>query len=196
MEFVKAWVTNIAVVVVFMTAIELILPNNDIKKYGKFVMGLILMITIMKPILSVIDKGFNFESYVYEAENYLQSSKLEIDYEKYKQKNIESTMELFKKNIEIQCEETLKEEFYEKDFEVDVDVSYLEESKEFIINNIEIWVEEKGVKRVKKVQNVSINGGAKDKESIEESELSEKIKLFIGGKVSLQKNKINVYENE
>lgn len=196
MEFVKAWVANIAVVVVFMTAIELILPNNDIKKYGKFVMGLILMVTIMKPILSVIDKGFNFESYVYEAEKYLQSSKLEVDYEKYKQKNIESTMELFKKNLEMQCEETLKEEFYEKDFEVKVDVSYLEDSKDFIINNIEIWVEEKGVKRVKKIQNVSINEDSKDKEGIEDSELAEGIKLFIGGKLDLPKNKINVYENQ
>ena len=104
MEFIKMWIVNIAVVVVFMTAIELILPNNDIKKYAKFVMGLILMITIMKPILSVIDKGFNFESYIYEAEQYLQSSKLEVDYEKYKQKNIESTIELFKKNLEVECE--------------------------------------------------------------------------------------------
>ena len=196
MEFIKIWVANIAVLVVFMTAIELILPNNDIKKYGKFVMGLILMVIIMKPVLSLIDNGFNFETYIYEAEQYLQSSKLEVDYEKYKEKNIESTIGLFKKNLEKQCEESLREEFYDKEFYVEVEVEYLEDTKEFTVSSVKVWIEEKGIKKIKKIQNVIINEDIKKKDYIEETELTLGIQEFICGKLNLSKNKINVYENE
>ena len=38
----RNWIISICTAVIFITAVEMIMPNNSFKKYAKFVLGLIL----------------------------------------------------------------------------------------------------------------------------------------------------------
>ena len=59
-EGLKVWVTNITIAIFFITAVEMILPDNSMRKYAKFVLGLMLIVVIINPIMKIFDKDFNF----------------------------------------------------------------------------------------------------------------------------------------
>ncbi|WDC83786.1 stage III sporulation protein AF [Caloramator sp. mosi_1] len=58
----KSWITTIATLVIFLTIVELILPENSMKKYSKFVIGVIVILNILIPVFKLFDKGFNLEA--------------------------------------------------------------------------------------------------------------------------------------
>ncbi len=62
-ELLKVWVTNITIAIFFITAVEMILPDNSMKKYAKFVLGLLLIVVIINPIIKIFDKDFNISAY-------------------------------------------------------------------------------------------------------------------------------------
>ena len=57
MEAVKTFVVNLVTTLIFISAIELICPDNKMKKYIKFVLGLILIAVILNPIITFFTKG-------------------------------------------------------------------------------------------------------------------------------------------
>lgn len=61
-NFLKSWITTIVTLIIFLTLAELILPENSIKKYSKFVIGVIVILNILVPVFKLFDKSFNLEA--------------------------------------------------------------------------------------------------------------------------------------
>lgn len=57
MEAIKTFIINLVTTLIFISAIELICPNNKMKKYIKFVLGLMLIAVILNPIITFFTKG-------------------------------------------------------------------------------------------------------------------------------------------
>ncbi|MGN0143937.1 MAG: stage III sporulation protein AF [Clostridium sp.] len=57
METIKSLVTTLTAVLIFISAIEIIVPDKKMKKYISFVLGLILLSTILNPIVEFITNG-------------------------------------------------------------------------------------------------------------------------------------------
>ncbi|WP_167553240.1 stage III sporulation protein AF [Evansella clarkii] len=53
MSVVTAWITNIILLILFATVLELILPNSKMQRYVKLVVGLMLLMVMLQPLLSV-----------------------------------------------------------------------------------------------------------------------------------------------
>ena len=59
MEFIKEWVTNIILFVLFATLIDMLLPTSKFQKYTKMVVGLLLLISIiLTPIFKLLSTDF------------------------------------------------------------------------------------------------------------------------------------------
>ena len=58
MEFIKEWVTNIILFILLATVIDMLLPNSNMQKYTKMVIGLLLITIILSPILKLISSDF------------------------------------------------------------------------------------------------------------------------------------------
>ena len=58
MEFIKEWVTNIILFVLFATMIDMLLPNSKFQKYAKMVVGLLLIAIILTPIFNLLTQDF------------------------------------------------------------------------------------------------------------------------------------------
>ncbi|KAA9026255.1 stage III sporulation protein AF [Niallia endozanthoxylica] len=58
MEFIKEWVTNIILFVLFAMMIDMLLPNSKFQKYTKMVIGLLLIAIILTPIFKLISQEF------------------------------------------------------------------------------------------------------------------------------------------
>ena len=169
----RHWIINIATVVLFITAVEMLLPNNNLKKYSKFVMGLILMVTLINPLIKLVDKDFNINRYYNEFSKGINNEESKESFFQYKKKNIEMTKENFNKNLQQLVDEKLKNKFPKGKFKVDTKIQFDEKDNNFIIENIKVDFKDKRVRKIKKVQ-VS----TKENENVsEEDELSRDIKI-------------------
>src|SRR3954468_12137940 len=59
MEFIKEWVTNIILFVLFATMIDMLLPSSRFQKYTKMVTGLLLIAIILTPIFNLLTRDFD-----------------------------------------------------------------------------------------------------------------------------------------
>lgn len=53
MSAIAAWITNIILVIIFAVILELILPNSSMQRYVKLVVGLMLLMIMLQPVLSI-----------------------------------------------------------------------------------------------------------------------------------------------
>ena len=57
MEYLNNFIITLVATMIFMTAIEIIAPDNSMKKYIKFVLGLILIVVLLNPIVYLLTRG-------------------------------------------------------------------------------------------------------------------------------------------
>jgi len=148
----KDWIINICTAVFFITAIEMILPDNSLKKYAKFVLGLILIIVVINPIIKLYNESFNINLYANKAVQYMEGKKQDDNIEKYKEKNIETTLSTFQTNLENNCEKYLKDKYPNGNYKVSIDVMYRREKGSFEIRSVKVGLKDNKIEKIKKVQ--------------------------------------------
>ena len=87
MQFITEWIRNIIVFLLLATMLHLILPNSNLQKYVKFVVGLLLVVLILTPLFKLLQTdvnevitNFNQEKYVADGsiKNSIDTKKKEI----------------------------------------------------------------------------------------------------------------------
>ena len=71
MGYIKSYFLNIIAVILFTVLVEILMPNNSFRGYIKLVLGLLVVLTVIKPITNIA--GFDLETYIPE-ETYTVSS--------------------------------------------------------------------------------------------------------------------------
>ncbi|MEW8955699.1 stage III sporulation protein AF [Clostridium sp.] len=190
MSILKEWITSICVTVIFITAVELILPDNSMKKYSRFVLGLILMTVIINPILKVFTgSNVDIKNYLNSYDSILEEKSLSK--EAYKEKNIATTLKNFENNIAKSCEKLLKDKYPKDNFEVSVKGGYKEES--FYIENINIGLgKNTSIKPIKKVH-ISADTPL-EKEGVEYGEKEKGIITYVSNSLNISEKNITLYK--
>ncbi len=193
MEVLKNWVSDICVSILFMTAIELVLPENSIKKYSRFVLGLIFIVVVINPIISFVKQDNNLyrditlnEDYVYKFDDYIENNLNE-----YSERVKRTTIDNFRENLSRNCENILKNNFKKNNFDVDVSVSY--EGENFKINELIVKVEDQGIKNIETIEKVVIGNVENYDQSDRESSKFREIKKFLSNELNIPENIIKVY---
>lgn len=192
-EALGEWIITICVAIFFTTAVQMILPDNSLKKYCNFVLGLIVFVVILSPIVKIFNKDLQINKIIKESADFVFNDMGKGDYEEYRQANINNTLERFKKNLEKQCITDLEKNFKEDKYSAKVKASYDTENSIFIIERIEVGINDGSVERVKKVQigdesvQVDNQDSSTDKKSME-------IRDFISSKYDIDQNNIYVYK--
>ncbi|AUM95708.1 TPA: stage III sporulation protein AF [Clostridium botulinum] len=194
LQWLKEWITNIAVAVFFITAIEMLLPKNNIKKYGKFVLGLILITVILNPIIKIFNKDYNISQYADKATASFNNAEYKNDFDKYKKKNREETLNNFKANLENQTKKKLEEKFPENKYEVSVEIAYDEEKDNLQIKSMDVGVKGNKIEKIKKVNKINIGNNENGKEDKKTFEGEGKIKQFISNEFKVSSGVIKVYK--
>ncbi|HCL4575762.1 TPA: stage III sporulation protein AF [Clostridium botulinum] len=194
LQWLKEWITNIAVAVFFITAIEMLLPKNNIKKYGKFVLGLILITVILNPIIKIFNKDYNISQYVEKATASFNNVDYKNDFDKYKKKNREETLNNFKANLQNQTKKRLEEKFPENKYEVNVEIAYDEEKDNLEIKSMDVGVKGNKIEKIKKVNKINIGSNENGKEDKKSFEEEGKIKQFISNEFKVSSEVIKVYK--
>lgn len=189
----RSWIITICTAVVFITAVEMILPDNKMKSYGKFVMGLMLMTVIMTPIIKILNKNINIDGYINKAEESFKMGNYKSSVEDYKKKDEENTKEQFKENLETTCIKLLKEKFPDADYSASVEVDMDKNSQMFVIKSVSIGVKEKGIKKINKIQIGKSNEKTTSTKNLDNAE-EDRIKNFVSNEIKIPDKNISVYK--
>ncbi len=163
------------------------------KKYAKFVLGLMLIVVIINPIIKVFDKEFDLYSYSNKAISYMESSNSSTDVKKFKDINILNTTENFKKNLEQECIINLEEAYPENKYNADIEIIYDDKNGVFNISSVEIGIAEKGVKNIRSIV-IDTKSVSATKKNILQDEQGNKIKKLLSSKFQISGDIITVYK--
>lgn len=197
MELIKNFVVVLITLLIFIAAIEIIAPDNSMKKYVKFVLGLILTAVILSPILSVLLNGENklkdsIDSF---QKEYTQNTKKS---QQDKESILKLQEENFKNNLSKNCESMLEKQFKDLDFSCDIECDIDIEEEIFLIKSVNLTIEDKNIKKVKKIKKVEINKGNKkinEEKENKNKEFKDVVK-FVSNEFQIDEDKINIYKVE
>lgn len=191
MDEIKGFIVTLVSIIILFSAIELISPDNSMKKYLKFVLGTILIAVMISPIVSIISKGENTISEdISEYIDLTNGKSIETNSE-----DKESISEIaFKENLEENCNKLLKEKFKDFEFQSDIDCKLNMQDITYVINKVKIGVKNR---EVSKIEKVIINN---NKESAEVSSNEEKVKNeaeiinYLAEILNVNKDQIIIYK--
>lgn len=193
LQALREWLVNICTAVFFITAVEIILPDNSLKKYAKFVLGLILITVFINPIIKIFDRNFDINTYTSNAVEAFEKNKFQGDFNQYKQKNIDNTLDVFKLNLQTSCEKKLKEKYPDNNYKVQVDAEYDNKSDQLVIKDIKVGVKDGNIEKIKKV---TIGDESKSVNNVNnvDSEKSVEIVNCLSDELKVSKDIIQVYK--
>ena len=191
-ESLKGLVTTLTSMLVFIGAIEIIAPDNKMKKYIKFILGLILITVILNPILNFISNGEeNILSRLSKYERSIPNEEVykeDINVFNNKKNDNEAIKNTFIENFNKNCDKLLKDKFKNMTFksEVECDVDF--NSMSYDIKKLKIGINDNKVKKIE----IGIERDNKREDSDEYEEVVD----FISDELEISKEKIEIYELE
>ncbi|MFL0166805.1 stage III sporulation protein AF [Candidatus Clostridium helianthi] len=193
MEALKKFVITLVTVLIFMSAVEMIAPSK-MKKYIKFVLGLILITIILNPILQFVEGGEkNFTDVINNYEQVFSKDRDTANFDSIntlsKSNKDDERKKAFVANFNKNCDNILKNNFKDMNFksEVDCDVDF---SKVTInVKKLRIGVSSNKINKIKKIV---ISKGADENNEGKNAEYSE-IADFASNELNIPKEKIEVY---
>ena len=190
MEYLNQFVITLVATMIFMTAVDIIAPDNSMKKYIKFVLGLILITVMINPIIKfftggeqeVVNTIKKYENMLYEGANI--QAKEDIS---------EQKIESFKNNLNSNCDSLLKNEFSDKEFKSNVECTLDLENMTYSIDSLEVGVKDNSIKIVDKIK-ININEESEEAVSNEAMiENQEEIKNYLSDVFKIPVEKIKLY---
>ena len=124
MEALRDWTMTIAGVIVFGSMCDMLMPENGIKKYIRLALGLILVISIITPVVSLLGgfKDGNIPQINSEQENAYTS------YSQMEERQREDITKIYRENVESKINATLETEYPGRAFETRVETSDSQEN--------------------------------------------------------------------
>lgn len=197
-NIISKWAGELIVSLVIVTLIEMLLPDNKIKKYVKTVIGIYIIFCIISPFINKKEFATIFEN----AEREL--GKIQIDNQVSAElKNTDDGVEaLYIKEFEKGITNKIEELGYEvKKINVDIEINASKENAG--INAIYITIGNKKnsnngniqIENIEKVE-ISINGSNLGKDKDEpETEDSKKVKKYLSDYYEISEEKIKITQN-
>ncbi|MCI9532785.1 MAG: stage III sporulation protein AF [Lachnospiraceae bacterium] len=122
-SLVYAWVKNLVCFYIFLTVILRLLPRNNYQKYVRFFSGMLLMLLVFSPILSLLGKEDTIRQKISQAGFFQDMDNLKLDTAHLQQ---------------------AQKEAYLREYEraVGMDVSRMAEEKQLYANQVEVHLSE------------------------------------------------------
>lgn len=191
MEYLNNFIITLVATMIFMTSIEIIAPDNSMKKYIKFVLGLILISVMINPIIKFFTGGE--QEVINRIKRYEDMLNLGVTNEGESKEVIEKQKEAFKSNLNSNCDNLLKEKFSDKNFKSDIKCNINLSDMTYSIDSLEVGVRENGIRLVDKIR---INVNDESEEAVSNSEKidnEEEIKNYLSELFKIPIEKIKLY---
>lgn len=140
----SSWAKNLGVTIVIVSILEMLLPNNKIKKYIRMILGIYILFNIISPFIQNKDE-FNLENL--EIEKYKNIQTINID-----QTSMDKRI---KELYESELEKDIIQKIEEKGFEVtkcEVETQIANKDEETKINSIRVIVQKNEKNKIEEIE--------------------------------------------
>ena len=166
LDFLHVWVTNIAVIIIFTSFLEILLPNSDMKRYIKVIIGLLVLLVIVKPFVILSEIDISFKKDIIETSDFIDVDPLKKDSENISKYQSEKALEIYESNIKQQIRRIIStnKDIAQNILNIDLDIENNMSSESFgKIKALKIEIKkEKGLTvEVNKIDDININKNKK-----------------------------------
>lgn len=98
-DFLKSWIMNITVIIIFVMLLETVMPQSSMKRYINVVIGLLIIIAVTKPFVFIKDYAENFNKEVAAAASFIEGSGTEEKSREISRYQRAKALEIFESNI-------------------------------------------------------------------------------------------------
>lgn len=99
-EAFSAYIKTIAIFIIFSAFAEIIMPNENFKKYVHIVIGFLMIVIVLKPITTVLGKGgLDFTNMIEEKEVNSSDEQIVQDEKNYEAMENEYLLNIYKQNM-------------------------------------------------------------------------------------------------
>lgn len=157
MEFLQGWIISLVSIVILSVLIDVILPNGSIRKYTRFIIGILVIFVILSPVVRLLNKGFSLDK-VIEGNLY----KLNIDEFQYKASNMEglyqkSILDLYKTKLETEIKRQVVVQTGIQNLKVDIVINEDEKSDTYgAIDQIQIQIENQSTSQLPAIKKIDL----------------------------------------
>ncbi|OIJ16869.1 stage III sporulation protein AF [Anaerobacillus alkalilacustris] len=149
MQFLTEWISNIILLILLATILELLLPNSSLQRYVKMVVGLLLLVIILNPLFTIFTREADSWVSSIGISNQFNEKNLEISIEN-KKKEIESAqLAYISEQVAVQLKRQVEEEMidkFEKEIKsVSVNLTNFLDEEDYLNSVAEVLVELKAV---------------------------------------------------
>ncbi len=189
MEYIKSFIETLVTIIILFSAIELISPNNSMKKYIKFVLGLILIVVMLNPIIDFFTEGKDkIVSTIKEYEGIL-STDTETSSDVAASNEVE---DVFIENLNKNSATELAEKFPDYKFVCDIDCNIDLNNFSYDISHAKISISTNKIQEVEKIEKVEISNDNKTN-SQAYSDDEQKILSYVSNMLGISEDKIEIY---
>lgn len=198
MEFMKSWITNITVVIIFTMLLDILMPNNDLKKFAKVIMGLLIILVVIQPFLLIKNVGYQFQSTMAQTTAYIDNSTGENNSVEVFQNN--AAIDIYKQKLSNKVIEVVKsrKELENKNIQVKVDIENDINNEDFgDIKTIQVFVEQSSGSSLQastiepvKINTETVINKKQDEYNWNNSKLSQDLSADINDALGLQDTEI------
>lgn len=108
-DFIKQWVINIIVLVLFIVMFEMLLPSGKMKKVVGLVTGTILIIAIISPLVNLLGQKVDFTALQTSNSNVLDRMQVEKESKLLEEEQMKQIVEVYRLKIIEQMEQNAEE---------------------------------------------------------------------------------------
>ena len=189
MEYIKSFIETLVTIIILFSAIELISPNNSMKKYIKFVLGLILIVVMLNPIIDFFTEGEDkIVSTIKEYENILSkdtktSSDVAVSNE---------VEDVFIENLNKNSAAELAEAFPDYTFVCNINCNIDLSNYSYNISHAKIGISTGKIQDVEKIEKVEISNDNETNSKVY-SDDEQKIVSYVSNMLGISEEKIEIY---
>ncbi len=191
-EILKIWIINIITIIVFISFIEILMPNSKMKKYLNLVLGFIVMLVILNPLINIINSKVDLEDEFYKISRDLKKEEYVFVSNNIENKQKQQLISLYEDRLKTDVVNRIESKYDVNVLEIDIN---LEKSEENLgeIKKLKLSVIEK--EKVIPIVKIDIFKDENDEESEKhgvDMELKEKIRKDISNIYNVKNTRIIV----
>lgn len=206
MQFLTDWISNIILLILLATILELLLPNSSMQRYVKMVVGLLLLSIILNPLFTIFSKDFTTVMTNLEFGDSYESENISFSLENKKREIQSVQLAYISEQVAVQLTRQVEEELVDQfDSEInliDVTLEDILEEENYLesVQGITVYLQEKDEttevattsKTIEQVALVTIDASKTVEPSLTEKNTSNEITEFLSTKWQVPREKISV----
>ncbi len=121
-ENVRGWIINITTVIIFISFIEILMPNSAMKKYLNLVLGFVVMLIILNPIISILENKTYLEDEYFQVANSLDQKEYSFATNNIESVQKDQLLYLYKNKIENEIRGRLESRYDVVILDINIDI--------------------------------------------------------------------------